>query len=339
MRWRWRLRGEDGYRQAMPLSRRTLLAASLAVPLIGTARADTYPDRPIRLVVPFAPGGNADLTGRVFGEALGQRLGQQVVIDNRGGAGGAIGAEQVAKASPDGYTLVLGSTGTFLVSPRMTGSKPPYSLANFAPVALLSTSAMVIEVTAKNEIKDWPAMLAYLKANPGKLSIGHPGNGSSNHLAVLRLQQALGVRFNTIPYKSNGLALNDLLAGQIDAVIDQVPASIGHIREGRLRAIAVTTAKRARELPDTPTLAELGVTGFDAATPIILMAPAGTPAEIVAKLNATVNQSLSDPAVGQRLNELGADTEAMTPQALGAMLQREDAGIVALEAAGLLKAQ
>lgn len=339
MRRRWSRRSEHGYRGTMAFLRRSLLASILSVPWIEAARAQAYPDKPIRLIVPFAPGGNADLTGRVFGEALGQRLGQQVVIDNRGGAGGAIGAEQAAKSTPDGYTLVLGSTGTFLVSPRMTGGKPPYTLDSFAPVALLSTSSMVIEVNARNEIKDWPGMLAYLKANPGKFSIGHPGNGSTNHLAVLRLQQALGVQFNTIPYKSNGLALNDLLAGQIDSVIDQVPASIGHIREGRLRAIAVTTARRAEQLPETPTLAELGVKDFDAATPIILMAPAGTAPVIVSALNAAISQSLSDPLVGKRLRELGADLEAMTPAALRAMLQKEDAAVVALETGGLLKLQ
>jgi len=323
----------------MRLPRRLVLGAPLAVALAGRAFAQSYPDKPVRLVVPFAPGGNADLTGRLFGEALAKRLGQQVVIDNRGGAGGAIGAEQGAKASPDGYTIVLGSTGTFLVSPRMTGGREPYTLKDFAPVALLSTSSMVIDVNARNPIKDWPAMLAYLKANPGKLAIGHPGNGSTNHLALLRLQRAAGVKFNIIPYKSNGLALNDLLGGQLDAVIDQIPTSIGHIREGRLTAVAVTTLKRARELPDTPTLAELGVKDFDAATPIVLMAPAATPAEIVNRLNAAVADAIADPAVGKREAELGAEVEALSPQALGAMLQKEDAAIVELAKSGLLKTE
>jgi tripartite-type tricarboxylate transporter receptor subunit TctC len=233
--------------------------------------------------------------------------------------------------------LVLGSTGTFLVSPRMTGRKPPFTLASFAPVALLSTSPMVIDLNASNPIKDWPAMLAYLKANPGKLTIGHPGNGSTNHFALLRLQKAAGVKFNIIPYKSNGLALNDLLGGQIDSVIDQIPTSIGHIREGRLTAIAVTTKKRAPELPNTPTLAESGVTDFNATTPLMLMAPAGTPADIVAKLNAAVADAILDPAVGKREAELGAEVEAMTPQAVGAMLEKEDASVQEIEKAGLLR--
>jgi tripartite-type tricarboxylate transporter receptor subunit TctC len=321
------------------LSRRVVLVAPLILSCAGRAAAAAWPDKPVRLVVPFAPGGNADLTGRLFGQALAKRLGQKVVIDNRGGAGGAVGAEQVARSAPDGYTLVLGSTGTFLVSPRMIGGKPPYTLADFTPVAMLSTSSMVIEVNSRNAIKSWADMLAYLKANPGKLSIGHPGNGSTNDLALLRLQKEAGVKFNLIPYKSNGLALNDLLGGQLDAVIDQIPSSIGHIREGRLRAIAVTTAKRARELPDTPTLAELGVKDFDAATPIVLMAPAGTPADIVNKINAAVNESLSDPAVGKREAELGAEVQAMTPQALGAMLKKEDASVVELQKSGLLKVE
>ena len=320
------------------LTRRTTIAALLAALPAARALAQAgYPDKPIRLVVPFAPGGNADLTGRLFAEALTKRLGQQVIVENRGGAGGAIGAEAVAKSAPDGYSLVLGSTGTFLVSPRMTGGKPPYTLASFAPVALLSTSPMDIVINASNPIKDWAGMLAYLRANPGKLTVGHPGNGSTNHLALLQMQKALDVRFNIIPYKSNGLALNDLLAGQIDAVIDQVPASIGHIRGGRLRAIVVTTARRASQLPDVPTLQETGVKDFASTTPIVLMAPAGTPPEIVKKLNDAVANALSDPAVKEKLNGLGAETEALTPPRLTAFLQKEDALIEELQKTGLLK--
>ena len=320
------------------LTRRTTIAALLAALPAARALAQAgYPDKPIRLVVPFAPGGNADLTGRLFAEALTKRLGQQVIVENRGGAGGAIGAEAVAKSAPDGYSLVLGSTGTFLVSPRMTGGKPPYTLASFAPVALLSTSPMDIVINANNPIKDWAGMLAYVQANPGKLTVGHPGNGSTNHLALLQMQKALDVRFNIIPYKSNGLALNDLLAGQIDAVIDQVPASIGHIRGGRLRAIVVTTARRAGQLPDVPTLQETGVKDFASTTPIVLMAPAGTPPEIVRKLNDAVANALSDPAVKEKLNGLGAETEALTPPQLTAFLQKEDALIEELQKTGLLK--
>jgi tripartite-type tricarboxylate transporter receptor subunit TctC len=323
----------------MKLSRRLLLSAIPAAAVGRFALAAGYPDKPIRLVVPFAPGGNADLTGRLFAEAMGKRLGQQVIVDNRGGAGGAIGAEQVAKSAPDGYSVVLGSTGTFLVSPRMTGGKPPYTLASFAPIGLLSTSPMDIVMNAKSGIKDWPALLAALKANPGKITIGHPGNGSTNHLAILRLQQAAGVKFNVIPYKSNGLALNDLLAGQIDAVMDQIPASIGHVREGRLVAVTVTTRKRARELPNVATLAESGVTDFDATTPLYLMAPAGTPPEIVQTLNTAVADSIADPALAKREAELGADVEALTVAGVTAMLQKEDEAIVAFEKAGLLKTE
>ncbi|WP_439612620.1 tripartite tricarboxylate transporter substrate binding protein [Reyranella sp.] len=322
------------------LTRRTTIAALLAaLPAARAFAQPDYPGKPIRLVVPFAPGGNADITGRLFAEALARRLGQQVIVENRGGAGGAIGAEAVAKSAPDGYSLVLGSTGTFLVSPRMTGGKPPYTLASFAPVALLSTSPMDIVINANNPIKDWAGMLAYLRANPGKLTVGHPGNGSTNHLALLQMQKALDVRFNIIPYKSNGLALNDLLAGQIDAVIDQVPASIGHIRGGRLRAIVVTTARRAGQLPDVPTLQETGVKDFAATTPIVLMAPAGTPPDIVKKLNEAVAGALSDPAVKEKLNDLGAETEALTPQQLSAFLQKEDTLVDELQKSGLLKVE
>jgi tripartite-type tricarboxylate transporter receptor subunit TctC len=330
--------GGEAFQEMKSLTRRTTITALLAAGPTARALAQAgFPDRPIRLVVPFAPGGNADLTGRLFAEALAKRLGQQVIVENRGGAGGAIGAEAVAKSVPDGYSLVLGSTGTFLVSPRMTGGKPPYTLTSFAPVALLSTSPMDIVINANNPIKDWAGMLAYVQANPGKLTVGHPGNGSTNHLALLQMQKALGVRFNIIPYKSNGLALNDLLAGQIEAVIDQVPASIGHVRAGRLRAIVVTTARRATQLPDVPTLQETGVKDFAATTPIVLMAPAGAPPDIVKKLNEAVAGALSDPAVKEKLNDLGADTETLTPQQLTAFLQKEDALIEELQKSGLLK--
>jgi tripartite-type tricarboxylate transporter receptor subunit TctC len=324
----------------MPLSRRTALAAAplfLAALARPAAAQKSYPDKPIRLVVPFAPGGNADITGRLFSEILAKRLGQSVVVENRGGAGGAIGSEAVANSAPDGYSIGLGSTGTFLVSPRMTGGKPPYTLASFAPVAMLATSSMVIEVNAANPIKDWPAMLAYLRANPGRLSVGHPGNGSTNHLALLKLQKAVDVRFNIIPYKSNGLALNDLLAGQLDSVIDQIPASLAHIRSGKLRALAVTSRGRAAQLPDTPSLDQLGVTGFDAETPLLLMAPAGTPASVIAVLNGAVNASLNDPAVQQRLAELGNETRAMSPAELASFLEKEDQSVAELAKTGLLK--
>jgi tripartite-type tricarboxylate transporter receptor subunit TctC len=325
----------------MSLSRRALAAgffvAGLSAPRAFAQAA--YPDRPIKLIVPFAPGGNADLTGRLFAEALAKRLGQQVVVDNRGGAGGAIGAEAGSQAAPDGYTLVLGSTGTFLVSPRMTGGKPPYTLSSFAPVALLSTSPMDIVTNAKGAFKDWPAMLAALKAKPDTVTIGHPGNGSTNHLAILQLQKALGVSFNIIPYKSNGPALADLLAGQIDAVMDQIPASIAHVRGGRLIAIVVTTSKRAGQLPDTPTLAEQGVKDFSATTPIVLMAPAGTPPAIVKRLNAAVTEALADPTLKDKLADLGSETEAMTPEALTTFLQGEDRLIEDLAKTGLLKVE
>ena len=327
----------------MPCRRRILVLSGLAAGVLASrgwaADPPSYPDKPIRLIVPFAPGGNADLTGRLFAEALGKRLGQQVVVENRGGAGGAIGAEAAAQSAPDGYTLVLGSTGTFLSSPRMTGGKPPYSLASFAPVALLSTSPMVIVTNANGPYKDWPALLAGLRARPGTITIGHPGNGSTNHLALLQLQKALGVRFNSIPYKSTGLALNDLLAGQIDAVMDQIPASIGHVRGGRLHAVAVTTAKRAQQLPDTPTVAELGAAGFAATTPIVLMAPAGTPPAVVKTLNDAVAAALADPGVRDKLAGLGAETEALTPQALGDLLRREDRFVDELAQSGLLKTE
>jgi len=312
---------------------RVLLLAACAA---GAAFAQSFPSKPVKIVVPFAPGGNLDVTARLVGESMSKQLGQPFVVENRAGAGGAIGSEAVAKAPPDGYTLVAGTTATTIVSPLMVPN-PPYGLESFTPVGMMAVTPLILEVPAASAYKDFKAYLAYSKANPGKVTIGHSGNGTTNHVAILLLQDALKVQWNIVPYKGSGPALIDLVGGQIDSMMDQTSSSLPQIQAGKLRAIAVGTKSRIPELPQVPTLQEEGVADFEAATPSALLAPAGTPADVVKVLNAALNKALVDPAVHKRLVELGSDPRPMDPAQFAAYLRAEDGKLKALVKAGLLK--
>jgi len=312
---------------------RVLLLAACAA---GAAFAQSFPSKPVKIVVPFAPGGNLDVTARLVGESMSKQLGQPFVVENRAGAGGAIGSEAVAKAPPDGYTLVAGTTATTIVSPLMVPN-PPYGLESFTPVGMMAVTPLILEVPAASAYKDFKAYLAYSKANPGKVTIGHSGNGTTNHVAILLLQDALKVQWNIVPYKGSGPALIDLVGGQIDSMMDQTSSSLPQIQGGKLRAIAVGTKTRIPELPQVPTLQEEGVADFEAATPSALLAPAGTPADVVRVLNAALNKALADPAVHKRLVELGSDPRPMDPAQFAAYLRAEDGKLKSLVKAGLLK--
>ena len=307
--------------------------ACLAVP----AFAQTFPAKPVKIVVPFAPGGNLDVTARLVAESMAKQLGQPFVVENRPGAGGALGSEVVAKSPPDGYTLVAGTTATTIVSPLLVPN-PPYALESFAPVGMMAVTPLILEVPAASPHKDFKSYLAYVKANPGKVTIGHSGNGTTNHVAILLLQDALKVQWNIVPYKGSGPALIDLVGGQIDSMMDQTSSSLPQIQGGKLRALAVGTKSRIAELPDVPTLQEEGVRDFEAATPSALLAPAGTPADVVRVLNAALNKALADPAIHKRLVELGSEPRPLDPAQFAAYLRAEDAKLKALVKAGLLKA-
>jgi tripartite-type tricarboxylate transporter receptor subunit TctC len=322
------------------MHRRGLLAAlggaALSCTVGGSVHAQAYPARPIRLIVPFAPAGNIDLNARLVGEAMSRRLGQQVVIENRAGAGGVVGAEAAARAAPDGYTIVMGSTGTFLVSPLLAPT-PPYSLDSFVAIGSVSAVPMLLEARAGGRFADYASVAAFVKANPEQVSLGHAGNGTTNHIALLQLQLATGLRFNVIPYRGSGPALNDLLGGQIELIVDQVSSSLAHIRAGRLKPLAVTSRARSPDLLDVPTLAELGVGGFEAVTLSGLMAPAGTPASAVKTLNTALNDALGEPEVRKRLAELGAEPRPQSPEDFAAFMREEDKRMRALHQAGLFK--
>jgi tripartite-type tricarboxylate transporter receptor subunit TctC len=311
-------------------------AAFLASLAACSALAQPYPSRPVKVVVPFAPGGNLDVTARLLGESMAKTLGQPVVVENRAGAGGALGSEVVAKSAPDGYTLVVGTTGTMVVSPLLIPN-PPYQLSSFSPIGLMAVTPLVLEVPAASPHKDFPSYLAYVKANPGKVTIAHSGNGTTNHIAILQLQDALKVDWVAVPYKGSAPALIDLVGGQVDSMVDQTSSSLPQIQAGKLRAIAVGTRSRIADLPNVPTLQEQGVANFEAVTPSALFAPAGTPPEAIRTLAAALTKALDDPAVKKKLAELGSEVRVMTAAELDRFMKEEEAKLKRLAATGVLK--
>lgn len=311
------------------LASTTVLATGL-----GT-RAQSFPTKPLRLIVPFAAGGNADVTARLAGEGMSRKLGQPVLIDNRPGAGGVVGQELVLQAPADGYTMVIAAFGTLYVSPLMAGK--PSMVSSFAPVGMLSTVPMIVVVPANSRFADWQSLLAAAKAKPGTISMGHAGNGTPNHTDILRIQENEKVSFAIVPYRGSGVGLNDALAGQIDSYCDQLSSSLPHIQSGKLRALVVVGEKRAPELPNVPTLAETGCTAFDGGTTLGLFVKAGTPAPLIAALNAATVAALDDPATKKKFVDLGATARPSTPEAFAAFLKTEDAGIGELAKKGLLK--
>jgi len=312
--------------------------AALGATLIATAAvAQPYPSKPVHLVVPFVPGGNLDVTARLFAEAMGKELGQPVVVDNKPGAGGLVGQEAVARAAPDGYTLVIATTGTTVVSPLLVGGKPPYQLSDFTCIGLMAVTPLLLEVPAAGPYKDVGSFIADVRANPGKVTIGHSGNGTTNHIAILLLSDAMKLQFNVVPYKGSGPMLVDLVGGQIQSGIDQTSSSLAQVQGGKLRALAVATKKRIGDLPNVPTLDESGAPGFEAVTPSGLLAPAGTPPEVVRSLNAAINHALADPAVQKKLHALGSEIQPMSPQEYTQFMQAEETRLKALNARGVLK--
>lgn len=313
----------------------TFWAASLAL-ASGLACAQQYPTKTVRIVVPFAPGGNLDVTARLFAESLARDLGQPFIVENRAGAGGVLGSDVVATSPADGYTLLIGTTGTIVVSPLLVPN-PPYQRENFAAIGMLAVTPLLVEVPAASPFKDFSSFVANAKANPGKVSIAHSGNGTTNHIAVLQLQDALKVSFNIIAYKGSGPALVDLMGGQIDSIVDQTSSSLALVKGGKLKALAVGTKTRIADLPDVATLSEQGLKDFEAVTPSGLFAPAKTPPAIVKTLNAAVNKALADPAVRKKLADLGSEVRVTTPEQFDQFLKDEEAKLKALVKAGVLK--
>lgn len=303
--------------------RTSLALLALAALPLSVPAADTFPNRPVRLVVPYAPGGNVDISARIISPALGEVLGQTIVVDNRPGAGGNIGTTMVAKATPDGHTLLVGSSGPLSVNPVIFKSLPYDSLKDFTPVSTVQAVPLVVLASPKSSINSVTDLVAAAKARPGKVTMASAGAGSTNHFAIELLAHMAGVRLVHVPYKGSGPALSELLGGQVETMIDQLAASIGYVRDGRLKVLAVTTSQRAAALPNVPTLEELGYKGYQASTLLGILAPAGTPKPAVDRLNAAMRKVMDNPAVAERFRGLGANPGASSPEEFSARIRAE----------------
>ena len=299
-----------------------LLAALIVV--AGNAQAQTYPAKAVRVVVPYSAGGPLDDVMRVVGHRLTEMWGQPVVVDNRTGAGGSIGAEFVAKAAPDGYTLLLGNAGPMTINPGLQ-KKLAYDVArDFAPVSQLTASPMVLVVHPSLPVKTVPDLVRLAKARPGQLVYASAGIGNLQHLAMEEVQARAGIRMNHVPYKGAPPALIDVMSGQIDLMFANIVGVMQHIKSGKVRAVAVSSVKRAAVLPDVPSIEDT-FAGFDATGWTGVFAPAGTPKEIVAKLHADITSVLARPDIRERFGEQGAEVVAGTPEQLAAFVRRESA--------------
>jgi tripartite-type tricarboxylate transporter receptor subunit TctC len=289
------------------------------------AHAQHYPDRPVKIVVPFPPGGNVDTSARIIAQALSEELGQPFIIENKPGAAGFIGANFVAKSNPDGYTLLVSSNSAISIAPLTNPNAPYDPLRDFAPVSMLAQTPLVIEVTPAVPAKSVTELVALARRNPGQLVMASPSSGSINHMAVELFQIATQTRFNLVHYKGNAPAVNDLLGGHAQVSFDQLTSSLQHIKAGRLRALAVMSSRRAPELPDIPTLDELGFKGLEAITFTAMMGPQGMRADVVSRLNAAVNKALQSPAVKERFAAAGAQVHGTTPDEFYQFLKKEQA--------------
>jgi tripartite-type tricarboxylate transporter receptor subunit TctC len=300
-----------------------LLPLMIAVVTAPAFAADPYPSRPIRVVVPYAPGGNVDISARIIAQPLGEVIGQTVVVDNRPGAGGNLGAGMVAKATPDGYTLLVGSSGPLSVNPVIFKNLPYDSLKDFAPISTVQAVPLVMLASPKSGFSTVADVIAAAKARPGKLTMASAGAGTTNHFAIELFAQMAGVKVLHVPYKGSGPALSELLGGQVETMVDQLAASIGYVKDGRLKVLAVTTLQRATALPNVPTLDELGFKGYQASTLLGLLAPAGTPKPVVTTLNAAMRKVMDNNVIAERFRGLGANPGASSPEEFSARIRDE----------------
>ncbi|SDC89828.1 Tripartite-type tricarboxylate transporter, receptor component TctC [Cupriavidus sp. YR651] len=303
------------------MAQMAVLAAGAGLPAV--ARAAAYPDKPVRLVVAFSPGGPTDIIARVIARKLGDRLGQQVVVENRPGAGGNIASEQVAKSPADGYTLLYNSS-SIAISPALFQKPALNPTEIFTPVAYVATVPLVVIVNAASPARTPQDFLALLKARPGQLNFGSSGNGTIDHLTSVLFAARTGTQFNHIPYKGNAAALPDLLSGRLDFMMSgSLNAVLPFIKDGKLRAIAATTQRRVSVLPDTPTLAETITPGFDSGTWQGIVAPRGLPSAIATRINQEVAALLKDPETLAALHAQGAEPTGGTPADYGKLIRTE----------------
>ena len=290
----------------------------------GVAHADDYPTRPITLIVPFPPGGSTTVMARNVADKLSVSLGQQIVVENRGGAGGVIGTRSVARATPDGYTILLSYTATMAIAPAMNVNAGYDPRKDFVPIGMIGAAPSVLVVNPSLPVHSIAELIAYAKAAPAPVQYGSPGVGTVNHLAGEYLAAETGLKLQHVPYKGNGPALGDLLGGHIPMMFVPIPVALGNIKAGTLRGLAIGSATRTSLLPDLPTLAESGVPGFEVALRYGLVAPAGTPPAIIARLNKELNAALLTEDVKNRLATEGAESLPGTPAAYAADIDKEE---------------
>ena len=301
----------------------TRLAALLcAVLLASPAAAQTWPSKPVRMVVPLSPGGFADVPARLLAPRLSAQFGRQFYVENRPGAGGTIGTDHVAKSEPDGHTLLFTAT-PHVISPWLYKALPYDALKDFAPVALVASGPYALVVHPQLKVATVAELIAAAKAQPGKIDYASSGNGSAQHLVTALFASMAAIDLNHVPYKGSGPAMQDLLSGQVNVSFAGIPNVLAHVRSGRLRILAVTTAARWAELPEVPTVAEAGVPGYDAALWLAVLAPASMPSEIVRRLHAEIGRALQDPDLLKGLRAAGIAPNLKGPQELGAFMRAE----------------
>jgi len=298
------------------------LALAMALPI--AAQAQNYPAHPITLIVPYAPGGGNDVLARGVAEPMGQILGENIVIENHGGAGGSIGTRQAAKATPDGYTLGLGGTGTLAIDPTLYPNAGYDPRKDFAPVGLIATSPLIILVNPSLPVKNVQELIALAKKQPGKINYASAGRGSGIHLGTVLFADTAGIDIVHVPYKGSGPALTDLIGGHVSIYFSSLPPAIGLVKAGKVRALGVTGLKRSPIFPDVPTVAEQGLPGFEAVLHYGIVAPAGTPKPIIDKLNAALRKSLESPELQKRLATEGAEPLPTSPAEYAADIDREE---------------
>jgi tripartite-type tricarboxylate transporter receptor subunit TctC len=302
-------------------TRRALLAAALAAATMGAHAQDAFPSKPIRLVVPFTPGGVTDSSGRLIADFLGRRLGQQVIVDNKPGASGNIGTAQVLQAAPDGHTLLLAFDGTMVINPHVFAKVPFDTLKDFAPVGRIGSATLILVAHPDVPARTLQDVIALSKARP--LAYGTSGVGGTPHIAGEMLAQRTCAKLEHVPYKGGGQAMTDVMGGSIPLVYTAVAGAQGHVKSGKLKAIAVSGARRSGSLPDVPTFIESGIADFAVDSWVGLLAPAGTPAAVVARLNTELNAVLNDPAVKERLAVLGIEPTPGTPEQFRQQMQKD----------------
>jgi tripartite-type tricarboxylate transporter receptor subunit TctC len=301
-----------------------LAGFALASLLIATAASAAYPDKPITLIVPWAPGGSTDILGRAIAEQLTKSMGQPVVVDNRAGASGNIGSNMVAKAKPDGYTLLIGSMSTHAMNPALMPNMPFKGTDDFTPIALVANVVNTMVVNSAVPVKNLKEFIAYAKAHPGKLAYASAGSGSTNHLSAEMFNKAAGIQMLHVPYKGGAPAVQDTVANQTQVLFSAGTQTLPHVKSGKLRLLAVTEAHRSALLPDVPTVAET-LPGYEMSVWYAVFGPAGMPRELVTKLNAEINKAMAVPEVHARMEAMGVEVINGTPEQLADTLKRDTA--------------